>query len=161
MLLLLDEHTGALIARAARPSDQLRARLGAHHLDADLARGAAPEASAPLALRAQQLTRPAYRRGLARSARRILAESARPSARGHPALPVCRDRVQAAAGELAAVIDRLLAPGPVPAQGVAQVAVLLSDGGSPLYRRGSADDLRARLAAAAGALTQPSCWPSG
>ncbi len=159
MLLLLDEHTGALIPRPVRPSDQLRARFGARHLDADLARGAPPEASAPLALRAQQLTRPAFRRSLARSARRILADG-RPGARCRPAVPVCRERVRAAAGELAEVIDRLLAPGPVPARGVAQVTVLLSDGGSPLYRRGSAEDLRARLAAAAGALSQPASWPS-
>jgi len=161
MLLLLDERTDALVVRPARPWELVKAGLCAQHLDAELARGASPDATGPLALRAQTLARESFRRGLARCARQILAEAVRPApaqprlGRGL-AVPVCRDRVRAAAAEMAEVIDVLQLPGPVPVRGLAQVSVLLGDGSGPLYHRGSPDDLRARLAEAAGALSQPS-----
>lgn len=158
MLLLLDERTDALVVRSARPWERVKAGLCAQHLDEELAHGASPDATGPLALRAQTLARESFRRGLARSARQILAEAERPPAARPslgPAVPVCRDRVRAAAPELAELIDRLQFRGPVPVRGVAQVSVLLGDGSGPLYHRGSQDDLRARLTEAAGALSQP------
>ena len=139
----------------------VKAGLCAQHLDEELARGASPDATGPLALLATQtLARESFRRSLARSAREILAEawrpaSARPSLGRGPAVPVCRDRVRAVAAELTELIDRLQRPGPVPVRGVAQVSVLLGDGSGPLYHHGSRDDLRARLTEAAGALSQP------
>jgi hypothetical protein len=159
MLLLLDEDTDALVVRSARPWERVVAGLRTHHLDEELARGASPEATAPLALRAQTLARETFRRDLARSARQILAEAERPGPAWpvlgrRPAIPVCRERVRAAAPELTELIDRLQLPGPVPVRGVAQVSVLLGDGNGPLYHRGSEDDLRARLTEAAGALSQ-------
>jgi hypothetical protein len=161
MLLLLDERTDALVVRSARPWELVKAGLCAQHLDQELARGASPDATGPLALRAQTLTRESFRRGLARCARQILAEAERPPPvqprRGRsPAVPVCRGRVRAAAAELAELIDRLQLPGPLPVRGVAQVSVLLGDGSGPLYHPGSQDDLRARLTEAAGALSQAS-----
>ena len=42
---------------------------------------------------------------------------------------------------LATLADRLTAPGPVPAQGVAIINQLLADGTGPLYRQACADDL--------------------
>ena len=160
MLLLLDERTDALVVRSARPWELVKAGLCAQHLDEELARGASPDATGPLALRAQTLARESFRRSLARSVRQILAEawrpaSARPALGRGPAVPVCRDRVRAVAAELTELIDRLQLPGPVPVRGVAQVSVLLSDGSGPLYHYGSRDDLRARLTEAAGALSQP------
>ena len=160
MLLLLDERTDALVVRSARPWELVKAGLCAQHLDEELARGASPDATGPLALRAQTLARESFRRSLARSVRQILAEawrpaSARPALGRGPAVPVCRDRVRAVAAELTELIDRLQLPGPVPVRGVAQVSVLLGDGSGPLYHHGSRDDLRARLAEAAGALSQP------
>ena len=160
LVLLLDEPTGGLVARSAKPWERWRARLGAYRLDEDLARGASPETSAALALRARRLARPEFRRDLAHSAERILAEAQRPGP-VHPAVPVCRERVMAAAGELAGVIDALTAPGLVPVRGVAQVSVLLADARGPLYYRYGPGDLRARLREAAGALGQPAGWPSG
>jgi hypothetical protein len=41
-----------------------------------------------------------------------------------------------------ALIDGLVASGPVAAQGVAQVRVLLGDGCGPLYSRASGDSVR-------------------
>lgn len=157
MLLLLDERTDALVVRSARPWELVKAGLCPHHLDEELARGASPDATGPLALRAQTLARESFRRGLARSARQILAEAVRPpSARPAlgPAVPVCRARIRAVAAELTELIDRLQLPGPVSVRGVAQVSVLLGDGSGPLYHPASRDDLRARLTEAAGALSQ-------
>src|SRR5271170_4794323 len=71
MLVLLDE-AGCPIARTARPWDRVAVRLRAFSLDRDLAAGASPDASVTLALRAQMLVRPRYRRELARSVRRVL-----------------------------------------------------------------------------------------
>jgi len=48
---------------------------------------------------------------------------------------------------------RLLAAGPVSAQGVAQARALLADATSPIYHRASPDDLRTRVLAAADALS--------
>ena len=67
-------------------------------------------------------------------------------------VPVCRDQVRDCSEEFGELIRRLLAAGPVPAQGVAKVGVLLADAGGPLYHRASADDLRAQVRDAADAL---------
>jgi hypothetical protein len=67
-------------------------------------------------------------------------------------VPVCRERVTDSAEELGDLIRRLLGGGPVAARGVALASVLLTDGSGPLYRRASADDLRARVREAVNAL---------
>lgn len=151
MLVLLDE-AGCPIARAARPWDRIAVRLRAFSLDRDLAAGASPDASVALALRAQMLVRPRYRRGLARSARRVLTAAAQSPFGSRLAVPVCRDRVRDSSEEFADLIGRLLAAGPVAARGVAQASVLVADASGPLYRRASAGDLRARVRDAADAL---------
>ena len=136
-----------------RPRDRLLVRLHAFRLDRDLAAGASPDATVPLALRAQTLVAMPARRGLARTAQRLLAAAAPGPASGHLPVPVCRDRVRACSEELGALIRGLLAAGPVSARGVAQARALLADGASPIYHRASRDDLRARLLAAAEALS--------
>jgi len=155
MLLLLDERTDALVVRLARPWERVKAGLCTHQLDEELARGASPEATAPLALRARTLAQETFRHDLARSAQQILAEAHRLSQPRRPAIPICRDRVREAAAELGELISRLRTPGPLPVRGVAQVSVLFGDGRSPLYHRDSRDDLRARLREATRALSQP------
>jgi hypothetical protein len=152
-LLLLDDGNGCPVARRARIWHLLGARLGARRLDADLAAGASPDASVRLALRARMLVRTSVRRDLAQSTQRVLAASARPPAGPRLPVPVCRDRVRDAAGELAELITCLLRPGPVPARGVAKVSILLGDASGPLYHRGSAQDLRAAVRETAEALS--------
>jgi hypothetical protein len=152
MLLLLDDGSGCPVATKARIWDRLWARLGARRLDADLAAGASPDASVRLALRARILVQPSVRRDLARSTQRVLAAAARPPAGSRLPVPVCRDRVRDAAGELAELVTGLLSPGPVPAQGVAKVSILLGDAGGPLYHRSSVQDLRAAVRETAEAL---------
>jgi hypothetical protein len=112
------------------------------------------------------LTSVQYRRALAASLRRILVAAAavlpdarprlaaRPSAAfaRQPFLPLRRNRIAGSASELAGLAGFLAEPGPVPAQGVALVSELLADGGGPLYRVGSQDDLDAIIERASQAL---------
>ena len=132
ILLLADDRAGFRAAKAGL-KDRLQAWLCASRLDTDLARGVPPESGMDLAVHAQRLARPATCRQLAKSIRRIAAE-ARPESRTSPIVPLCCEQVRDARGELEALADRLTAAGPVSAQGVAQVRLLLTDGAGPLYR---------------------------
>jgi hypothetical protein len=114
-----------------RPWHSLAARLQAGTLDRELARGDTPESCQYLAARAQQLTSARYRRGLAASLSRLLAQ-----ADGRPSLYQLakRNQVAAAADELSVLAERLRTPGPVPVRGVAMVCDLLRDGAGPVYQ---------------------------
>jgi len=166
MHVLLDDDLGRLTVRRASPWHRLLARALAASLDRQLADGARPEANALLAARAMVLTSAGYRRALAASLRRMLAASvappprllpeatARPSgAATHPYVPLRRDRIAGAAEELAGLAECLTQRGPVPARGVALVSQLLADGGGPLYRAASRDDLSESVERASQALT--------
>jgi hypothetical protein len=123
--------------------DRLTARLRAPQLDRDLSRGARPEATVALALRARALVGNAVREDVLRGLRRAIALDSRPARM--PSAPICRQHVRAASQELQAVCDRLAAAGPVSAHGMAQLMTLLADGSGPLYRPKSPDVLGARL----------------
>jgi hypothetical protein len=161
MHVLLDDELGRLTIRRLRPWHRWLARGLATRLDRQLADGARPEASAILAARAVFLTSARFRRALAASLRRILAASAsldvypQPSVVGvarPPHVPLRRDRIARSASELAGLAGFLAGQGPVPAQGVAMVSQLLADGGGPLYRAASRDDLNAIIERASQAL---------
>jgi len=165
MHVLLDDDLGRLTVRRVSPWHQLLARALAARLDRQLAGGARPEADALLAARAMVLTSAGYRRALAASLRRMLAASVAPGARSlpvttarsaggavHPYVPLRRDRIAGAAAELAGLAECLTARGPVPARGVALVSQLLADGGGPLYRAASRDDLTESVERASRAL---------
>jgi hypothetical protein len=154
MHVLLDDEFGRLTVRRVRPWHRMLARGLAARLDRQLADGARPEASAVLAARAMVLTSMEYRRGLAASLRRILAAAVsadtRPrllaasrsaGAARQPHVPLRRDRIARSAAELAGLACCLAEQGPVPARGVALVSHLLADGGGPLYRADSRDEL--------------------
>jgi len=140
------------VPAAVHPRDRLLARLRAFRLDAALAAGASPDATVALALRAQALVQMSARRDLARAAQRVLAAAAGAPAGRRLPVPVCRDRVRDCSEELGDLARRLLAAGPVSAQGVARARTLLADASSPIYHRAGPDDLRARVLAAADAL---------
>jgi len=150
-LVILRPQKGAnsgLVARPARLRERLAARLGAAWLDAELARGVSPEARAALALRAQVLGETHSRHALAQSLRQILDDARNGPRRRVGQIGTLRGDVLAAADQLERLIERLLEPGIVAARGLAQVRVLLTDGGGPLYFRGAGQDLRAAAAAA-------------
>ena len=146
--ILLQDDRGRLMLRRLRPWHRALARCDASRLDRELAAGASPETSPRLAARAVQLTSMKARRDLARSVRRILA-AAEPAvvmpspaaAVRPPRLLLPRARIRQSAVPLAALAGYLVAPGPVPVQGVAMVSQLLADGAGPLYRQASSDDL--------------------
>jgi hypothetical protein len=168
MHVLLDDELGRLTVRRLRPWHRWLARGLAARLDRQLADGARPEASAILAARSMFLTSVEFRSGLAASLRRILAAAtvaaaspdrrprlaAGPSATfaRQPFPPLSRDRIARSASDLAGLAGFLAEQGPVPAQGVAMVSQLLSDGGGPLYRAGRRDDLDAVIERASQAL---------
>jgi hypothetical protein len=143
VIVVLDEGTG-LGLRRVRWWDRMVARLRASALDSQLAAGASPESSMPLAVHAGRLCEPAQRRLLARSLRRIVAASDAPM-RSRLKAPVCRSAVQQARPELAAVAGRLSASGPLDVHGVARVRALLADGTGPLYQSAPPDRLRREL----------------
>jgi hypothetical protein len=162
---LVDDDFGRLTVRRLRPWHRMLARGLAARLDRELADGARPEASAVLAARAMVLTSIEYRRGLAASLRRILVAAVSPETRPRllpasrsagaarqPHVPLRRDRIARSAGELAGLAGFLAEQGPVPARGVAMVSHLLADGGGPLYRADSRDDLGAVIEQASQAL---------
>jgi hypothetical protein len=154
MHVLLDDDLGRLTVRRVSPWHRLLARVLAASLDQQLAHGARPEANALLAARAMVLTSAGYRRALAASLRRMLAASVAPQPRSlpeaaarpsraaiHSYVPLRRDRIARAAEDLAGLAECLTQRGPVPARGVALVSQLLADGGGPLYRAASRDNL--------------------
>lgn len=158
MLLVTEQEGTCPVAKRAGVWDRIMTRARSFTLDGLLAGGASPEATVRLALRAQQLTSMRERRGLALGIAHILASATQPPGSHWLPIQVCRDRVQAAADDFRALAGLLLKPAPVPAQGVAQTSLLLHDGGSPLYRRSSPEDLRARIRQAVqvlGSLTGP------
>jgi len=108
-----------------------------------------------------QLTSVKARRDLAASMQRILAAAGhQPAARLAPVaavrparLPLNRAQITQSAAPLTTLAACLAAPGPVPAQGVAMVSQLLTDGSGPLYRQARGDDLGAIIATATRALS--------
>jgi hypothetical protein len=167
MHVLIDDDLGRLTLRRLSPWHRLLARCLAPSLDEQLADGVRPEVNAVLAARAMVLTSVRYRRGLAANLQRMLAASVSPQTRlrvmaasrsagaaRQPHVQLRRDRIACSASELDALARSLAGQSPVPAQGVAMVSQLLADGGGPLYRTGSRDDLDAIIERAARALTR-------
>jgi len=149
------ERGAGLGLRRVRLRDRLLARIRAAELDVELAAGTSPESSVALALHAGHLCEPPQRRLLARSLRRVVAAAENQSASRVKA-PVCRPAVRRARSDLEAVIERLLAAGPVDVRGVARVRTLLADGGGPLYRgECSGHELRDELSGVLAALDVP------
>jgi hypothetical protein len=155
---LLTGRLDALVV-ACRPRliDRLAARLRARRLDRALAQGTPPEASAPLALRAQRLTEPEQRSSIARELRRILSEAQQSRRPEFARVLPSRGSVWAAREELRRLADTLDDPGPVAAAGVAQAWILLTDGTGPLYNPTSRTTL---LSGAARALRELRPWPA-
>ncbi len=119
--------------------------------DRRLASGATVHAETPLAFHAERLTSVRERESVARSLRRCIDDA-------HDASPFRSVRPEINAGEVVAaetIIDditlRLHSQRPVTARGMAELRLLLGDGGGPLYRYGRGD-LRGRLTAAFGSL---------
>ena len=142
-----------------RPGDRVLARVFGASLDASLAAGRPPESSRLLAARARDIVSLRRRRSMAGNWEHVLrvarrAQRARRGGSRGPAgaVPVCADRVVAAEPAIRDLMNRLAAPLPVPARGVAMARVLLTDANSPVYNRRSGAALTDAVAAAAAQL---------
>jgi hypothetical protein len=137
-----------VVFQRARLRDRLVARVRAARLDDELARGVAPEASVALLLRAQTLIAPSTRAALATQIQRILRDALSSYVWVISRVTPPRRAVLDAADELEALAHRLVEPGPVSADGVARVRLLLTDGCGPLYAHGASQRLRTVVASA-------------
>ena len=132
--------------------ERISARLHSWRLDHTLALGEQPDSSAALFLRAHRLIGPRCRRELAHEIRALPANARRANHPFDPHVPLRRREILDAAELLEELADRLEAPEPVDARGVAQVRVLLRDGESPLFNPGRANQLAEAFEAALEAL---------
>ena len=152
---MLPGHVGRLPRRAPASFGFLRRWLGLTRIELARSRREADrcllnaEAGAPtssaFAWRVAELTNAQERRTLARSLRGIVEDLA---ARGLPgAAPLNRAGLRPHSDLLVALADRLERLDlPVTPKGMLLVRELLSDGGSPLYLYGDAEELPAELA---------------
>ena len=164
-LLVTGRRNGLPEAREGRRHDRAAGRPRRHHHSACASRRPALRQIAGTATR--QRTRSRVRAGLqfrARSPRRAAGTTLAPPAsgrisgtnprrRGSPAtvrfrVPLSRGQIFDNRRELKALIDRLLAMGPIDVRGVAMVRALLADGTGPLYETSTARDLNTELRAA-------------
>lgn len=116
-----------------RRRDRLRARFCTWKLDRALARGASPDSSPALSLRANRLIGRNLRRRLAQELRELPAHAVRPPCRLDAGVPICRQGVLRAVGLLEELAARVEGRDPVDARGVAQVRALLTNPDSPLF----------------------------
>jgi hypothetical protein len=148
---------GLVVARRPRLRERLAARVRPRRLDRALAEGTPPEASAALALRAQQLTEADSRGSIAQALRRIIREAQQGYRPALGRVLPSWARVRAAREELSRLADTLEDPGPVAAGGVARALILLTDGTGPLYNPYSRTSLCAGAERAARELRP---WPA-
>lgn len=138
---------------------RLQMRVHADTLDRLLAAGVPPESDVLLALRAERLARPRTRETLARTIERLLlASQTYGDRRTRPSMAVL-PRVACARADLEALVERLRAPAPLSARGVADTSLLLRDGSGPVYRYESTADLGALVRRIAAELDPSRDWP--
>ena len=147
--------------RSDRRASSLRIRLRTNvhraRLTRALAEDADPGASDELALRARQLTSERNRKTFARSLRRSIAEAHRPAGTRGVMSIIDRRAVLDAEPAIAELIERLLAPRPVQAAGMAMVERILTNAdSSPLYNPSKPGALRHTIRVATVALDRQS-----
>ncbi len=145
-------HPAARRLRRPRPGLALSVWWRGAELDRRLAAGEDPRVDDALAMRARRLTTARSRRHLADG----LAGAVRSAGNPSPGFTAAvRPRFEPAVEEgavIASIERRMRAPGPVAAQAVALISLLLTDGNGPLYRPSDPEALGSQLRAAAAAL---------
>jgi hypothetical protein len=152
MVLVIDGNRRTLRAASASAWRRLQSRIVSHRLDQRLAQGETPEDDVLLALHAQRIVQPAACRELAGTLRRVLQAADGIRIQSRHETPLWPSALRAATDDLRAVATRIEAPGPVCANGVAQLRVLLRDGTGPLYQPQPPEQLQRILQAATQAL---------
>ncbi|AKS30787.1 hypothetical protein [Mycolicibacterium goodii] len=136
-----------------REPGTLRARLAARLLprryDRKLLAGVPPQPGSALAVHVARLTSRSHRRAYAFALRQVLRSLHEDPALYSSRLPLHDGTVASAATLFDEIRERLEAPAPIRAHGVARLRMLLSDGSGPVYRGGEGNltgHLRAVLA---------------
>jgi hypothetical protein len=137
-----------VVLRPCQLADRLLARAFGASLDQQLAAGCLPESTRLLAARAQYIVSLPHRTSLARSWDHVLRVASRGPSVRTPAVPLNVPAILAAEPAIRELRERLAAPLPVTARGVAAATVLLTNATSPVYGRPSPDALAALLDAA-------------
>jgi hypothetical protein len=137
-----------LVLQPCRLVERLLARALGASLDQQLAAGCSPESTRLLAARAQRIVSLPHRTSLARSWDHVLAVARRGPNLRTPAVPLNVSAILAAEPAIRELRERLAAPLPVTARGVAAATVLLTNATSPVYGRPSPDALGVLLDAA-------------
>jgi hypothetical protein len=125
------------VLRPCRLSDRLLARLLGASLDHQLAAGCSPESNRLLAARAQDIVSLPRRTSVARSWDHLLRVARRAPADRTRAVPLNVAAILAAEPAIQELMERLTAPMPVTARGVAAATIPLTDATSPVYRQHS------------------------
>lgn len=112
---------------------RLRLRLRRDGLDRRIAAGEDPRGDADLGRRAAQLTEPDTRLRIAATIDRLIDDAAGPPARFSSKVPLARGAIVNCAPRLCQIAGRLEGNGAVAARGIAQAAMLVREGDSPLY----------------------------
>jgi hypothetical protein len=127
------------VLRPVRLADRMLARALGASLDQQLAAGTPPESSQLLAARAQVVVSLPHRESLARSWNHLLRVARRAPTLRTPGVPLNVAAILAAEPAIRELMERLIAPLPVPAQGVAAATIPLTDATSPVYGRPGPD----------------------
>jgi hypothetical protein len=138
-----------LVMRPCRLADRVQARAFGASLDRQLAAGCPPESARLLAARAQHIVSVPSRKAVARDWDRLLRRArSGPAARPAAAVPLCAEQIVVAEPAIHVLMERLAAPLPVTAQGVAMARLPLTDAIGPVYNHRSAVTLADLLHAA-------------
>lgn len=122
----------AITARRCGPVARLLVRGRSFALDRALSHGVSPDSSVALSLRAHALISLRHRLALASQLRRLAGAAGRSRLGFDPAVPV-PSHVSDALDLIDQVAEALEGTEPVDARGVAQLEILLHDGGGPLF----------------------------
>ena len=132
---------------------RLRVRLRRDGLDRRIAAGEDTHGDADLGRRAAQLTEPDTRHRIAVTIDRVIDEAAEPPAPFSSKVPLARAAIITCAPRLCEIAGRLDGDQEVAPRGVAQAAMLVREGDSPLFTPRISDvALNRRLTAVAAAL---------
>jgi hypothetical protein len=138
--------------RAGWPA-RLRVRVRRPALDRRLAAGADPWSDPELSIRAEELTDAETRVRIAKAIDRAIVEAGDPPPPMTSQVPLARPAIRACTPRLRAISGRLKGDHMVTPRGMAQAAMLVREGASPLYMASTSETaLRHRLAGIADAL---------
>jgi hypothetical protein len=127
------------------PGLRLRVWLTRRTLDDRLAEGESILTDPALARRADQLASLRCRRSLAKGLRRVISDAEHPPRSLTCVVPVQRQAVLKCRAGIERLAAKLDGDEPVGLAGVAQVRILLADGGSPLYDAHPEGELHERV----------------